>query len=100
MADLDIIIENALKEDIGDGDHTSLAIFSPDVKGKACLRIKDIGILAGLNVAEKIFKAIDPELDLTIFMQEGSTIQNDDIVFEVKGRILSILSATVKRDRY
>jgi len=93
MPDLDIIIENALKEDIGDGDHTSLAIFPPDAKGKARLRIKDKGILAGMNVAEKIFSKIDPDLELTVFILEGSIIQNDDVVFEVKGRILSILSA-------
>jgi nicotinate-nucleotide pyrophosphorylase (carboxylating) len=93
MPDLDIIIENALKEDIGDGDHTSLAIFPPDAKGKSILRIKDKGVLAGVNVAEKIFNKIDPSLELTVFIQEGSIIQYDDIVFEVKGRILSILSA-------
>jgi nicotinate-nucleotide pyrophosphorylase (carboxylating) len=93
MPDLDIIIENALQEDIGDGDHTSLAIFPNDAKGKARLKIKDNGILAGLPVAEKIFAKIDPEIELTAFLQEGSIIQNDDIVFEVKGRILSILSA-------
>jgi nicotinate-nucleotide pyrophosphorylase (carboxylating) len=93
MADLDIIIENALQEDIGDGDHTSLAIFKSDTKGKARLRIKDNGIIAGLNVAEKIFHKIDPELELNIFIQEGSVIKTDDIVFEVKGKILSILSA-------
>ena len=93
MLDLDIIIENALKEDIGDGDHTSLAIFPNDANGKARLKIKDKGILAGLHVAEKIFNKIDPDLALTVFIQEGSVIQNDDIVFEVKGRILSILSA-------
>jgi nicotinate-nucleotide pyrophosphorylase (carboxylating) len=93
MPDLDIIIENALNEDIGDGDHTSLAIFQHDTKGKALLRIKDNGILAGLNVAEKIFTKIDPELELTVFIEEGSLIKNDDIVFEVKGKILSILSA-------
>jgi nicotinate-nucleotide pyrophosphorylase (carboxylating) len=93
MPDLDIIIENAIQEDIGDGDHTSLAIFSTDAKGKSRLRIKDKGILAGVNVAEKIFNKIDPDLELTVFIQEGSIIQYDDVVFEVKGRILSILSA-------
>jgi nicotinate-nucleotide pyrophosphorylase (carboxylating) len=93
MIDLDIIIANAIKEDIGDGDHTSLAIFPHDAKGKSQLRIKDNGILAGLNVAEKVFHKIDPALELTLFLQEGSVIHNGDIVFEVKGRILSILSA-------
>jgi nicotinate-nucleotide pyrophosphorylase (carboxylating) len=93
MPDLDIIIENALQEDIGDGDHTSLAIFPQDAKGKARLKIKDKGILAGLNVAEKIFSKIDPDLEFTVFLQEGSIIQHDDVVFEVKGSILSILSA-------
>jgi nicotinate-nucleotide pyrophosphorylase (carboxylating) len=93
MPDIDIIIENALREDIGDGDHTSLAIFPKDAKGKAGLKIKDKGILAGLPVAEKIFSRIDPELEFKIFIPEGSTVQDGDIAFEVKGRILSILSA-------
>jgi nicotinate-nucleotide pyrophosphorylase (carboxylating) len=93
MPDLDIIIENALQEDIGDGDHTSLAIFPHNALGKARLRIKDKGVLAGVNVAEKIFSKIDPEIELTVFLQDGSIIRHDDIVFEVKGRILSILSA-------
>ena len=93
MIDLDIIIANAIKEDIGDGDHTSIAIFPQDAKGKSQLRIKDNGILAGLNVAEKVFHKIDPALELKILIEEGSVINNGDIAFEVKGRILSILSA-------
>jgi nicotinate-nucleotide pyrophosphorylase (carboxylating) len=90
---LDVIIENALKEDIGDGDHTSLAIFPEDARGKAQLKIKDTGILAGVPVAERIFQRVDPGIRMQIFIPEGSSVTNNDIVFEVTGRLRSLLSA-------
>jgi nicotinate-nucleotide pyrophosphorylase (carboxylating) len=90
--DLDEIIDNAISEDLGDGDHTSLAIFPPDVQGRAILFIKDRGKLAGVPVAEKIFRKTDPSLILKIFKQDGDEIKPGDTVFEVKGSILSILS--------
>ena len=91
--DLDKIIELALNEDLGDGDHTSLAIFPPDVQGKAVLLVKDRGWLAGIPVAQKIFSRTDPGLKVKIFKQDGDEIKPGDIAFEVKGSILSILSA-------
>jgi len=93
MLDLDHIIGYAISEDIGDGDHTSLAVIPGHKKGTAQLKIKDTGILAGIDVAEKIFYKVDPSLELTVFKKDGARIQNNDIVFEVNGRILSILSA-------
>jgi len=89
---LDEIIDNAIKEDLGDGDHTSLAIFPPDVEGKAILLIKERGKLAGVPVAEKIFQKTDPYLKVNIFKQDGEEIKPGDIAFEVKGSIISILS--------
>jgi nicotinate-nucleotide pyrophosphorylase (carboxylating) len=92
MVDLDQIIESAIGEDLGDGDHTSLAIFPPDVRGKALLVVKERGKLAGIPVAEKIFRRTDPPLQMKIFKQDGEDIKPGDIAFEVKGSILSILS--------
>lgn len=89
---LDEIIDNAIKEDLGDGDHTSLAIFTPDVQGKAILLIKERGKLAGVPVAEKIFQKTDPSLKVKIFKQDGEDIKQGDIAFEVKGSIISILA--------
>ena len=93
MLDLEHIIEQAINEDIGDGDHTSLAVIPVNTLGKAQLKIKDNGILAGINVARKIFQKIDPSLEMTLFLQDGEKIRNDDIAFEVKGNVHSILSA-------
>jgi nicotinate-nucleotide pyrophosphorylase (carboxylating) len=91
--DLDTIIDNALKEDIGDGDHTSLALFKPDLLGKAKLLVKDQGILAGVPIAVKIFEKVDPELKIRIFKNDGDKIKQGDIAFEVKGSIVSILKS-------
>jgi nicotinate-nucleotide pyrophosphorylase (carboxylating) len=90
--DLDEIIETALSEDIGNGDHTSLAIFPPDLEGKAVLFIKERGRLAGIPVAEKIFQKADPSLHVRIFKKDGDEIKPGDVAFEVKGSIISILS--------
>jgi nicotinate-nucleotide pyrophosphorylase (carboxylating) len=90
---LDEIIENALKEDLGPGDITSEAIFTRESQGKARLLAKDKGILAGVPVAERIFRKVDPGLRLTIFKNDGEKIGKGDIVFEVKGNIVSILSS-------
>ena len=93
MLDLEKIIEHAINEDIGDGDHTSLAVIPPSAQGLAQLKIKDEGILAGIFVAETIFRKTDPSLQLTVFMIDGEKIRHEDIVFEVRGKVLSILSA-------
>jgi nicotinate-nucleotide pyrophosphorylase (carboxylating) len=86
-------ILNSLTEDIGDGDHTSLATISEDAEGKAKLLIKEAGILAGVELAVEIFNVIDPALQTTIFLKDGSIIQPGDIALEVDGRARSILKA-------
>ncbi len=90
---LDEIIESALHEDIGDGDVTSLSIFTQNTCGSARLLVKDHGILAGVPVAENVFHKLDPALQLTIYKQDGAKISPGDIVFEVRGSILSIVTA-------
>ena len=90
---LDEIIKNALKEDIGNGDITSLTLLRKNIHGKARLKIKDRGILAGIPVAEKIFKNVDPSLKVTVFKKDGDHVKPGDIVLEAEGNIHSILAA-------
>jgi len=90
---IDQIIENALIEDIGDGDHTTLSCIPNTAKGKAKLFIKDNGILAGIDIAEKVFFKVDPELKLSILLRDGAKIKNGDIAFYVEGSSASILSS-------
>jgi len=90
---LDEIIENALKEDIGDGDITSLTILRKDIPGKARLKVKERGLLAGIPVAEKIFQKVDPSLNVILFKEDGDRVKPGDIVLEVKGNMHSILAA-------
>ena len=90
---LDEIIENALKEDLGAGDITSRTILRKNIPGKARLKVKDRGILAGIPVAEKIFQKVDQSLVVTLFKKDGDRVKHGDIVLEVKGDIHSILAA-------
>src|ERR1035437_5057883 len=90
---IDQIIEYALKEDIGDGDHTSFSCIPKNAKGKAKLLIKDNGILAGVAIAEKVFHKVDPELKMTVLLHDSAKIQNGDVAFFVEGSSISILSA-------
>jgi len=87
------IIENALREDIGNGDHSSLSCIPKDAAGKAHLLIKDNGIIAGVAIAEKIFLKVDHKLKLSIQLHDGTNIQKGDIAFTVEGSSISILSA-------
>jgi nicotinate-nucleotide pyrophosphorylase (carboxylating) len=87
------IIEKALAEDLGDGDHTTLATILPDSQGMAKLLVKENGILCGVKLAEQIFHKVDPALQLYIYYFDGSSIKTGDIVFEVRGRKASILKA-------
>ena len=87
------IVDLALAEDVGDGDHTSLATVPSDAKGKAKLLIKDSGILAGVELAEIIFKRVDPLLKMDVLIKDGSSVQFGDIAFHVEGPSRSILSA-------
>ncbi len=87
------LISLAIKEDIGDGDHTSLACIAKESTGKAQLLVKEEGIIAGVRIAEKIFKEINDTLIVTRFIDDGTTVKQGDIIFEVYGKILSILQA-------
>jgi nicotinate-nucleotide pyrophosphorylase (carboxylating) len=86
-------ILNALNEDVGDGDHTSLATIEAGTQGKAKLLVKDSGILAGVELAEEIFRMVDPALKLDIYLNDGAEIKPKDIVLEVTGDAQSILKA-------
>jgi nicotinate-nucleotide pyrophosphorylase (carboxylating) len=86
-------IQNALAEDLGDGDHTSLSTIPQGQQGKAKLLIKDSGIIAGVDVALEIFKAIDPNLKLEVIINDGEPVKHGDIAFFVSGSVHSILKA-------
>ncbi|MBM3436389.1 MAG: carboxylating nicotinate-nucleotide diphosphorylase [Bacteroidetes bacterium] len=90
---IDEIIHHALREDIGDGDHTSIATIPAGVTGKAQLVAKEDGILAGVYIAEKVFRKVDPEIDFIILIPDGSQIRRKEIVFRVEGNPVSILTA-------
>ncbi len=86
------IIDNALREDIGDGDHSSLACVPENATGKATLFVKDDGILAGVELAEMIFKRYDPNLKMEILIQDGAVVKKGDVAFHVEGSSRSILA--------
>ena len=88
---LEILINSALKEDIGEGDHTTLACIPEDIKGKAHLIINEEGILAGVDVAEKIFKMIDPAIHFEPLLKDGLRIKQGDIAFKIYGSVHTIL---------
>lgn len=90
---LDDFIKLALEEDLGDGDHTSLSTIPADKKGAARLLVKQEGILAGVRIAEKVFKLVDTDTLMEIFIEDGSEIHPGDIAFKVSGRSVSLLSA-------
>lgn len=90
---IDKLIAEALIEDIGDGDHTSLATISPDAEGKATLIIKEDGILAGVEIAKKVFHQVDQEIIVEQFLEDGQKVAVNDHVFVAKGRIISLLTA-------
>lgn len=86
------IIDNALREDIGEGDHSTLACVPENAQGKAQLIIKENGILAGVELAQLIFQRFDPTLKIEIFIQDGAAVKVGDIAFTVSGSSRSILS--------
>ena len=90
---LEPFISNALAEDVGDGDHTSLSTIPKGQTGKAKLLIKDKGIIAGIDVSIEIFKAVDPTLLIDILIKDGASVKPGDIVFYVSGSVHSILKA-------
>ena len=91
--EIEIIIANAVREDVGPGDHSSLACIPENAFGKAKLLVKDKGVLAGVEFARLVFKYIDPRLRMTVLMQDGTTVKFGDVAFEVQGPQQSILKA-------
>lgn len=91
--ELSEFIKASLAEDLGDGDHTSQSTIPIDQLGKAHLLVKEDGIISGLNVAKEIFKIVDPELILTFFATDGEEIRNGNLLFNVEGKVQSILIA-------
>jgi nicotinate-nucleotide pyrophosphorylase (carboxylating) len=89
---LEELISNAIKEDVGDGDHSTLAVIDPHVKGKAILKIKDEGILAGIDVAQKIFSFVEPTSVLRKLKQDGDEMHFGETAFEVEAKIYTILT--------
>jgi len=89
--DLIPFLQRAFAEDIGDGDHTTLSSIPADAMGKSRLIIKEAGVVAGVEVAKEVFHYFDPELKVTQFITDGSEVKPGDVVFEVEGRIHSLL---------
>ena len=90
---IDLFIKNAVAEDLGDGDHTSLSTIPANAQGKAKLIIKEDGIVAGVELALQIFEYIDPNLLVKTFLVDGAAVKYGDIVLTVKGSTHSILLA-------
>lgn len=93
VEEIQIIIQNAIREDVGDGDHSSLACIPKDAKGKAKLLVKDQGVLAGIEFAKEVFKFVDPALEVEVLMKDGDTMNPGDVAFYVSGSSQSILKA-------
>jgi nicotinate-nucleotide pyrophosphorylase (carboxylating) len=91
--EIELIISNAIREDVGEGDHSSLACIPKEAKGKAKLLVKDNGIIAGVEFAKQVFNYIDPDLKVQTLIEDGQRVQKRDIVFYVEGSSQSILKA-------
>jgi nicotinate-nucleotide pyrophosphorylase (carboxylating) len=88
---LGLLIKNALQEDIGDGDHSTLCCIAADTKGKAVLKIKEDGVLAGMAVAEKIFRYMQPDIIFTAYKNDGDTMRYGETAFDVNADVHTIL---------
>src|SRR5690606_7812385 len=91
--EIELIIANAIREDVGDGDHSSLACIPAEAQGKAKLLVKDKGIIAGVEFAKMVFKYVDKNLKMKTFITDGRNVQHGDIAFYVEGSSQSILKA-------
>ena len=88
---IDELIDLAFAEDIGDGDHTTLCCIPDTAMGKSRLLIKVPGILAGVEIARKIFHRFDPDLKMTVYIEDGTAVKPGDVAFVVEGRVQSLL---------
>lgn len=90
---IDKIIKTAFDEDLGDGDHSSLSCIPKEAKGEAKLMVKDKGVIAGVELAQMIFKNLDESLEIQVLIQDGENVDVGDVVFVVKGSSRSILAS-------
>ena len=87
----DRLIDLAFAEDIGDGDHTTLCCIPEDMMGQSKLLVKEEGIIAGVEVARKVFKRFDPTLEMEVFIRDGEHVKPGDVAFVVEGKSQSLL---------
>ena len=88
---IDDLLTLAFAEDVGDGDHTTLSTIPADEQGRQRLIIKEEGILAGVDIARKVFEKFDPALKMTVYINDGAHVKPGDIAFEVEGSVRSLL---------
>ncbi|MFS4492117.1 carboxylating nicotinate-nucleotide diphosphorylase [Maribacter sp. 2308TA10-17] len=91
--EVDLIIANAIREDVGDGDHSSLSCIPEAASGKAKLLVKDDGIIAGIDFAKQVFAYVDSKMEIEILIADGAPVKYGDIAFYVTGSSQSILKA-------
>lgn len=91
--ELQVLIANAIREDVGTGDYSSLACIPADAMGKAKLLVKEDGIIAGVSLAKMIFEYVDPAMKIDIFIEDGTAVKTSDVVFHVSGSSQSILKS-------
>ena len=88
---IDDLLTLAFAEDVGDGDHTTLSTIPADEMGRQRLIIKEEGILAGVEIARMVFKKFDPDLKMTVYINDGAHVKPGDVAFVVEGRVQSLL---------
>lgn len=91
--EVDLIIANAIREDVGDGDHSSLSCIPNTASGKAKLLVKDEGIIAGIDFAKQVFAYVDAHMNIEVLIEDGAPVKYGDIAFYVSGSSQSILKA-------
>lgn len=91
--ELNSLIANAIREDVGSGDYSSLACIPADAQGKAKLLVKEDGIIAGVAFAKMIFEYVDPKMQIETFIKDGAAVKKGDVVFHVSGSSQSILKS-------
>lgn len=90
---IDELLDLAFAEDLGDGDHTTLSTIPAEAMGRSRLIIKEDGILAGVEVAEKVLHKVDPEIKMTVMLRDGAEVKKGDIAFTAEGSVRSLLIA-------
>ena len=90
---IDALIDLAIAEDIGDGDHSSLSCIPENERGEVQLLVKEEGILAGVDITKEVLKKIDSDLKIEVFLEDGAKIKPGDIAFKISGKVISILQA-------